>query len=80
MLAGTPPLVPAAQESAVPMVSPTEPISEETAPNPTSAYELRSHLADDHDDDRRGAAWYELDSVHRHHHRVGADHLHEKAG
>jgi len=47
-------------------------------PAPTSAYQLRRHLAEDHADDRRGAGWHELDSTHRHHHRVGADHDHEK--
>jgi len=52
-------------------------MSEETMPAPASAYELRGHLRDDHGDDRRGAGWHELDSVHRHHHRVDADHDHE---
>lgn len=47
-------------------------------PNPTSAYQLRHHLADDHGDDRTGAGWFELTSAHEHHHRVGADHDHEK--
>lgn len=49
-----------------------------TWPNPTSAYQLRHHLADNHDDDRTGAGWFELDQAHRHHHRVDADHTHEK--
>jgi hypothetical protein len=56
-------------------VNPTD-----TMPNPTSAYQLRLHLATDHADDRRGAGWFELDQAHRHHHRVGADHAHEKGG
>jgi hypothetical protein len=54
-------------------------MSDDTMPDPTSAYELRLHLTHDHADDRRGAGWFELDQAHRHHHRVGADHEHEKA-
>ena len=55
------------------------PTTSDTAwPNPTSAYQLRLHLAADHDDDRRGAGWHELTSAHEHHHRVGAHHTHEK--
>jgi hypothetical protein len=53
-------------------------VTDELWPLPVSVYQLRRHLADDHDDDRRGAGWHELDSVHRHHHRVGADHTHEQ--
>ena len=53
---------------------------DETWPNPVSAYQLRGHLRDEHHDDRRGAGFFELDQAHRHHHRVGADHEHEKAG
>lgn len=49
-------------------------------PTPTSAYQLRHHLRDDHGDDRRGAGWFELDQAHRHLHRVGAGHDHEKTG
>lgn len=47
-------------------------------PEPRSGYQLRIHLRDDHDDDRIGCGWFELDQAHRHYHRVGADHVHEK--
>jgi hypothetical protein len=50
----------------------------DTLPNPTSAYELRLHLTHDHGYDMRAAGWFELTSTHDHHHRVGADHDHEK--
>lgn len=48
-------------------------------PHPYSAYELRKHLTADHDDDRRGAGWHELDQAHRHHHRRrNPNHTHER--
>jgi hypothetical protein len=48
-------------------------------PNPTSVFELHVHLAADHGQgDRDAAGWFELDQAHRHFHRVGADHEHEK--
>lgn len=53
-------------------------MNDTTWPNPTSAYQLRRHLAADHADDRTGAGWFELDQAHRHAHRVGADHTHER--
>jgi hypothetical protein len=55
-------------------------VNADAMPNPLSAYQLRLHLAGDHDDARHGAGWFELDQAHRHAHRVGADHVHEKAG
>jgi hypothetical protein len=53
-------------------------MSADTMPDPVSAYQLRRHLAHDHGEDLQGAGWFELDQAHRHFHRVGADHEHEK--
>lgn len=47
-------------------------------PAPTSTYTLRHHLRDDHDDDRRGAAWADLEALHDHAHtHDGVGHTHE---
>jgi hypothetical protein len=49
-------------------------------PAPTSTYTLRRHLADDHGDDRRGAAWADLEVLHDHaHSHEGTGHTHDPA-
>lgn len=48
-------------------------------PNPTTPVEMREHLEDEHGVKMEPeAGWWEMDSTHRHHHRVSADHGHAK--
>lgn len=52
---------------------------DEPWPNPDSIFSLRDHLERDHGEKMSTAGWHECDQNHRHLHRVGADHTHDKA-